>query len=354
MTETLLELEGVSKHYPVRSGALLRRQVGMVRAVDDVSLSIARGETLAIVGETGCGKSTTARLAMRLIEPTAGRIRFEGRDITHASRRDLNALRRSMQIVFQDPYASLNPRMTIGEILAEPLQVHKVGDPATHGPRVEELLRLVDLAPYHAQRYPHQFSGGQRQRIGIARALALSPKLIVCDEPVSALDVSIQAQIVNLLKDLQHEFKFSYLFISHGLAVVRHIADRVAVMYLGQMVEIADKRSLYERPRHPYTQALLAAAPEPNPAFRDKAVPAGDIPSPINPPPGCRFHTRCAMATEQCRQQVPALRPMGPGHQVACHHAEQVPLFQAAARPASPTAGLALRQAVYEKRRQAA
>ncbi len=355
MTSPLLELRGVSKHYPVYDGQIFRKQIAAVQAVDRIDLTLMRGETLAIVGETGCGKSTTARLAMRLIEPTEGEILFDGQDITRATRAQMNPLRRRMQIVFQDPYASLNPRMTIGEILAEPLRVHQVGDAASQARKVDELLRLVDLAPYHAQRYPHQFSGGQRQRVGIARALALSPQLIVCDEPVSALDVSIQAQIVNLLKDLQQRFDFSYLFISHGLAVVRHIADRVAVMYLGQLVEVGSKEDIYANPRHPYTQALLAAAPDPNPAARhDKPPVLGDIPSVLNPPSGCRFHTRCPMAQERCKAEKPALDPYSEGHAVACHFVKEVPPYRAHYHAQQPSAGLAARQALYAARRQAA
>ncbi len=355
MTAPLLELEDVTKHYPVFKGLIRKKQVGAVRAVDGVSLQINPGETLAIVGESGCGKSTTARLAMRLIEPTAGSVRFEGRDITHLDRAAMRSMRRNMQIVFQDPYASLNPRMTVEELIAEPMLVHGEGTPASRRARVLELLRRVDLAPYHAARYPHEFSGGQRQRIGIARALALSPKLIVCDEPVSALDVSIQAQVVNLLKDLQKELGLAYLFISHGLAVVKHMADRVAVMYLGQVVELASKQDLYRNPRHPYTQALLAAAPEPDPTRREAwNVLGGDVPSPLNPPAGCRFHTRCPLVQERCRTDVPNLRSIGAGHSAACHFAETVPTFShaAAAREESPSRRRRL--ALYEaSRRQA-
>lgn len=326
MTAPLLELENVTKHYPVFKGLIRKRQVGAVRAVDGVSLQINPGETLAIVGESGCGKSTTARLAMRLIEPTAGSVRFEGRDITHLDRAALRSMRRNMQIVFQDPYASLNPRMTVEELIAEPMLVHGIGTAASRRARVLELLGRVDLASYHAARYPHEFSGGQRQRIGIARALALSPKLIICDEPVSALDVSIQAQVINLLKDLQAEFGLSYLFISHGLAVVRHMADRVAVMYLGQVVELADKAKLYANPRHPYTQALLAAAPNPDPAAREtSSILGGDVPSPLNPPAGCRFHTRCPLAQKRCEHELPLLRSLSAGHSAACHYAETIP-----------------------------
>ncbi|TGD96151.1 ABC transporter ATP-binding protein [Methylobacterium nonmethylotrophicum] len=324
----LLELDDVRKHYPVHQGLILRRQVGIVRAVDGVSLRIAVGETLAVVGESGCGKSTLARLALRLIEPSGGTIRVEGRDVTRDGRAALRPLRRQMQVIFQDPFASLNPRMSVEEILAEPMLVHGIGDAASRAARVRELLGLVGLASYHADRFPHEFSGGQRQRIGIARALALSPKLIVCDEPVSALDVSIQAQVVNLLKDLQAEFGLAYLFISHGLAVVKHMADRVAVMYLGQVVETAPAKVLYANPRHPYTQALLSAAPVPDPTRRN-ARPAldGDVPSPMNPPPGCRFHTRCTVAQARCREEAPGLRPIGAGHEAACHFAETIPAF---------------------------
>ncbi len=331
MTKPLLELKGVSKHFPVKKGLIRQKVIGTVRAVDDVSLTVMPGETLAIVGESGCGKSTTARLALCLMTPTEGQIIFEGQDVTKASKQELYELRSKMQVVFQDPYASLNPRMTVGELIAEPMVVHNVGTEASRRERVLDLLRRVDLAPYHANRYPHEFSGGQRQRIGIARALALKPKIIVCDEPVSALDVSIQAQVVNLLKDLQEEMGLSYLFISHGLPVVKHMADRVAVMYLGQVVEIADKDKLYKNPRHPYTQALLAAAPQPDPSTRGKwDVLGGDVPSPLNPPSGCRFHTRCAFATDLCKSTVPALKERETGHSVACHYDNEIPKFVAA------------------------
>ncbi|TNC07200.1 dipeptide ABC transporter ATP-binding protein [Methylobacterium terricola] len=353
MTGPLLELDGVRKHYPVHEGLILRRQVGAVRAVDGVSLSIAAGETLAVVGESGCGKSTLARLALRLIAPSAGTIRFDGRDVTHDGRAALKPLRRQMQVIFQDPFASLNPRMSVEEILAEPMLVHGLGDAASRAARVRELLDLVGLARYHADRFPHEFSGGQRQRIGIARALALKPRLIVCDEPVSALDVSIQAQVVNLLKDLQAEFGLAYLFISHGLAVVRHMADRVAVMYLGEVVETAPVGALYAAPRHPYTQALLAAAPVPDPARRP-ARPAlgGDVPSPMKPPAGCRFHTRCIVAQARCREEAPALRTLGPGHAAACHFAETVPAFTRLGA-GERHARLQARLALYERKRAA-
>ncbi|MCP1848130.1 MULTISPECIES: ABC transporter ATP-binding protein [unclassified Bradyrhizobium] len=328
MIAPLLKLENVEKHYPVRKGIIRQKQVGTVRAVDGVSLCIDPGETLAIVGESGCGKSTIARIAMRLIDATAGAVWFEGRNITALPPRELRGLRQDMQMVFQDPYSSLNPRMTVEELIAEPMLVHGKGTLASRRAHVMDLLRRVDLAPYHATRYPHEFSGGQRQRIGIARALALSPKLIVCDEPVSALDVSIQAQVINLLKHLQSEFNLSYMFISHGLAVVRHMADRVAVMYLGQVVEIASRHSLFANPRHPYTRALLASVPEPDPTSRGNwRVLAGDVPSPLALPSGCRFHTRCPFVQDRCRTEAPILNQLAPQHEVACHFAETIAPF---------------------------
>ncbi len=326
MSGPLLEVSDLAKHYPVRKGLLLAKQVGTVRAVDGVSFTLDRGETLALVGESGCGKSTTARLVLRLIEPSAGALRFEGRDITGISGSALRAMRRRMQIVFQDPYASLNPRLTVAETIAEPMQVHGIGDAASRRARVAELLSLVGLRGFHAERYPHEFSGGQRQRIGIARALSVQPDLVVCDEPVSALDVSIQAQVVNLLKDLQRRFGLAYLFIAHDLAVVKHVADRVAVMYLGRIVETARKRDLFAAPRHPYTRALLAAIPHPDPTRRGQVKPlGGDVPSPMNIPPGCRFHTRCPFAQDRCRSEEPALRTLADGHSAACHFAETLP-----------------------------
>jgi oligopeptide transport system ATP-binding protein len=322
----LLEVTGIARHYPVKKGLVLAKQVGVVRAVDGVSFALARGETLALVGESGCGKSTTARLVLRLIEPSAGEIRFDGQDVTRVQGAELRRLRRRMQIVFQDPYASLNPRLTVADAIAEPMAVHDIGNAASRRARVRELLGLVGLAPFHAERYPHEFSGGQRQRIGIARALAVEPELVVCDEPVSALDVSIQAQVINLLKELQGRLGLSYLFIAHDLAVVKHMADRVAVMYLGQIVEMGEKRSIFANPRHPYTRALLAAIPRPDPARRGSVVPlGGDVPSPMDPPPGCRFHTRCPHAQAICREQVPALRELEPGHRAACHFSEELP-----------------------------
>jgi oligopeptide transport system ATP-binding protein len=326
VTGPLLEVTDLAKHYPVKRGLLRAKQVGTVQAVDGISFALHRGETLALVGESGCGKSTTARLALRLIEPTRGTLRFDGEDVTRLTGGALRQLRRRMQIVFQDPFASLNPRLAVADAIAEPMTVHGMGDAASRRARVLELLRLVGLAPFHAERYPHEFSGGQRQRIGIARALAVQPELVVCDEPVSALDVSIQAQVINLLKDLQQRFGLAYLFIAHDLAVVKHMADRVAVMYLGRIVEVAETRSLFRAPRHPYTRALLGAIPRPDPARRGQvATLGGDVPSPMNPPPGCRFHTRCPAAQDRCRVEDPALRPLAGGHAVACHLAEELP-----------------------------
>jgi oligopeptide transport system ATP-binding protein len=322
----LLEVSGLAKHYPVKQGVILQKQVGTVRAVDGVSFHLNKGETLALVGESGCGKSTTARLVLRLIEPSAGTIRFKGQDVTKVVGGEMRALRRSMQIVFQDPYASLNPRLTVGDAIAEPMVVHNIGDAASRRAKVNELLRLVGLQPFHAERYPHEFSGGQRQRIGIARALSVEPDLVVCDEPVSALDVSIQAQVVNLMKDLQARLGLSYLFIAHDLAVVKHMADRIAVMYLGQVMEVGDKAALFAHPRHPYTRALLAAIPHPDPARRGRVTPlGGDVPSPMAIPPGCRFHTRCPFAQDRCRVEVPELRQIAPGQQAACHFSETLP-----------------------------
>ena len=341
--EALLAVDGLTKHFRTRSG--------LVRAVDGVSFSLARGETLALVGESGCGKSTTARLVLRLIEPTAGSVAFEGRDITAIPGRELRKLRRRMQIVFQDPFASLNPRMTVGDTLDEPLRIHHYGNAARRRERVAELLDLVGLNVDQVRRYPHEFSGGQRQRIGIARALALEPALVVCDEPVSALDVSVQAQVVNLLDDLQTRLGLSYLFIAHDLAVVKHVATRVAVMYLGRIVETAPRDALFARPLHPYTRALLSAIPRPDPSQKlARQVPGGDVPSPLNPPPGCHFHTRCPHVTERCRTEVPPLRAIGAGHQSACHYAETLPPFEIGdARPIAPNA--ARRLALYAERR---
>jgi len=317
-TRALLEISDLKKHYPVRSG-ILRRKIGTVHAVDGVSFTVGVGETLGLVGESGCGKSTVARSILRLIEPTGGSIRLNGLDITHLGKADLRPHRRSMQIVFQDPFASLNPRMTAGDIVGEPLIVHGIATGNAKRERVAKLFEQVGLRADQMQNYPHQFSGGQRQRICIARALSLGPSLIVCDEPVSALDVSIQAQVINLLIDLQRKHGFSYLFIAHDLAVVAHISHRVAVMYLGRIVEIAEKRELFANPRHPYTQALLASVPVANPKTkRLKALVDGDVPSPINPPSGCAFHTRCRYAMERCRIETPKLADVGGQHQVAC------------------------------------
>jgi oligopeptide/dipeptide ABC transporter ATP-binding protein len=321
----LLEAEGLVRHFPAKY-SLLGRPTSYVKAVDGVSFSIDRGETLAIVGESGCGKSTVSRLVLRLIEPDAGAIRFEGRDLLAMDANELRAFRRDAQIIFQDPYASLNPRMTVGQILTEPLALHDLVRPEQRRGRVEELLRLVGLEPRFSRRYPHEFSGGQRQRIAIARALAVEPKLVICDEPVSALDVSIRSQILNLLRDLQERLGLAYIFVSHDLAVVKHIADRVAVMNLGRIVETADSEALFASPRHPYSRALLSAIPVPKPqAKRSRILLQGELPSALNPPTGCRFHPRCPFVVDRCRSDMPELMADQAGHATACHRTAELP-----------------------------
>jgi oligopeptide/dipeptide ABC transporter ATP-binding protein len=342
MSEPLLRAERLVKHFPVHMG-LFGRVRGTVQAVDDVSFELYAGETLALVGESGCGKSTTGKLLLRLIEPTSGKVWFEGRDLYTLSDREVRSLRREMQIIFQDPYGSLNPRMTVGDMLAEALHLHGL-HAGRERQRVIELLGLVGLAPEHAARYPHEFSGGQRQRIGIARALAVEPDLIVCDEPVSALDVSIQAQVINLLQDLQRRFGLAYVFIAHDLAVVKHIATRVAVMYLGKIVELADKHALFAGPRHPYTRALFSAIPVPDPAAaRKRTLLQGDVPSPFNPPSGCRFRTRCPWARERCAAEEP---PLEAG--VACHFWREIEPYGSAPRLTVVNERLARLQAAFQ------
>ena len=321
MTEALLKVKDLVKQFPIKGG-LLGRTVDSVHAVDGVSFELQPGETLGVVGESGCGKSTTGRCILRLIEPTSGEVWFNGKSVTGANKDELRALARDMQIIFQDPYASLNPRMTVAAIIGEALTIHKLTPTRqAYEARIVELLETVGLSADHMRRYPHEFSGGQRQRIGIARALAVSPKLVVCDEAVSALDVSIQAQVINLLEDLQEQFKLTYIFIAHDLSVVEHTSDRVAVMYLGRIVEIASAKDLYTSPRHPYTEALLSAVPIPDPSIKRKRIRLqGDVPSPINPPSGCHFHTRCPIAQKGlCDVQRPELKTVGSGHQVSCH-----------------------------------
>lgn len=320
----LLRVEHLVKHFPITRSKMLifSQQVGAVHAVDDISFSLIKGETLGLVGESGCGKSTTGRTILQLHRPTSGHVYFEGKDLAVMQGEELRKMRRRMQMVFQDPYASLNPRMTVGEIIGEPLIVHGLASPKEAEERVQDLLKLVGLNPSFSNRYPHEFSGGQRQRIGVARALALQPAMIVCDEPISALDVSIQAQVVNLLEDLQTEFNLTYLFIAHDLSMIRHISTRVAVMYLGVIVELADRNELYAHPLHPYTQALLSAVPIPDPVAEEKRkriILQGDVPSPVNPPSGCRFRTRCPLATAICSEARPEFREVSPNHWVACH-----------------------------------
>lgn len=329
----IIEVRDLKMYFPVTKGIVLRRKVGDVKAVDGLTFSIREGETLGLVGESGCGKSTTGRALIQLYKPTAGSVMFRGTDLTKLPAEEMRKARRRVQMIFQDPYASLNPRMTVGDIIAEPIMVHKLrqGKQAVRE-RVQELLSLVGLNPYFINRYPHEFSGGQRQRIGIARALAVEPEFVVCDEPVSALDVSIQAQILNLLEDLQDKLGLTYLFIAHGLAAVKHISDRVAVMYLGKMVELASGNELYQMPTHPYTQALLSAVPIPDPDVertRKRMILVGDVPSPLNPPAGCRFHTRCPIAIDKCKQDEPPFEDIGNGHQVACwRSSESISLMQ--------------------------
>jgi oligopeptide transport system ATP-binding protein len=340
--KVLLEARHVIKYFPIKAGVVFDRTVDHVHAVDDVTFSLKRGETLGLVGESGCGKSTLCRTLLRLEEPDSGEVVFEGRDIAHLPRRALRPLRNEMQMIFQDPYASLNPRKRVVQIIGDPMRLHGIGSRAELRRSVQSLLERVGLSPEHYNRFPHEFSGGQRQRIGLARALGLQPRLIVADEPVSALDVSIQAQIINLLKDIQAEHELTYVFVAHDLGVVRHVSDRIAVMYLGKVVEVSPAEDLYTRPRHPYTVALLSAIPLPDPkenAAREPLVLEGDVPSPIDPPPACRFHTRCPRATEICRQVEPPLIDYGRGHLAACHHpvnAGPDDLARAGVAPESP------------------
>ncbi|MCL4508551.1 MAG: dipeptide ABC transporter ATP-binding protein [Chloroflexi bacterium] len=330
LAQPLVRIDRLHVHFPITSGILLQRRVGAVKAVDDISFEIWKGETLGLVGESGCGKSTTGRAILQLTRPTQGKVYFGDQELTALSGEQMRRMRKHLQVIFQDPYSSLNPRMTVGSIIGEPLQIHRmVSNRAELRERVQELLRTVGLNPYFVNRYPHEFSGGQRQRIGIARALALRPDFVVCDEPISALDVSIRAQIINLLEDLQEQFHLTYLFIAHDLSVVRHISDRVAVMYLGKLVELADRKELYQSPKHPYTRALLSAVPIPDPQLerrRERIILTGDVPSPVNPPTGCVFHTRCPIAQRICGAEAPQWRDInGNGHMVACHFAQPGP-----------------------------
>jgi oligopeptide transport system ATP-binding protein len=320
-SDILIEVKNLKMYFPVTSGIIFQRKIADVKAVDDISFFIRRGETLGLVGESGCGKSTTGRAMLQLYRPTAGQVLFDGLDLCKVKGNQLRLFRRKMQMIFQDPYASLNPRMSIGSIIGEPLVIHKLASGKQRRERVQELMRIVGLNPYYANRYPHEFSGGQRQRIGVARALAVEPNFIVCDEPVSALDVSIQAQIINLLEDLQEKFNLTYLFIAHDLSVVRHISDRVAVMYLGKLMELSGRIEIYENPLHPYTKALLSAVPIPDPvveATRERIILTGDVPSPLFPPSGCVFHTRCPLVTDECREHIPEWRQKSADHWVAC------------------------------------
>ncbi|MDD3825036.1 MAG: dipeptide ABC transporter ATP-binding protein [Anaerolineae bacterium] len=320
----LVSIRNLKMHFPITQGIVVQRKIGAIKAVDGLNFDIVRGETLGLVGESGCGKSTTGRAILQLYRPTAGEVHFGGEDLTVVKGEKLRRMRRRMQMIFQDPYASLNPRMTVGDIIGEPLTVHNIAKGKDRRERVQELLRVVGLNPYFVNRYPHEFSGGQRQRIGVARALAVQPEFIVCDEPISALDVSIQAQIINLLEDLQEEFNLTYLFIAHDLSVVRHISDRIAVMYLGKIVELTDRKELYDNPLHPYTQALLSAVPIPDPVVEEKRrriILEGDVPSPASPPVGCNFNTRCPVAMDVCYEKEPDFVDVGGGHWVACYRA---------------------------------
>ncbi len=320
--KVLLQVKGLKKYFPINQGILIQRKVADVKAVDGLDFEINRGETLGLVGESGCGKSTTGRTILQLYRPTEGHVIFQDKDLATMKGEELRKMRRNMQMIFQDPYASLNPRMTVGDIIGEPLEVHNIAKGKEKKERVQELLQIVGLNPYFVNRYPHEFSGGQRQRIGVARALAVNPDFIVCDEPISALDVSIQAQIINLLEELQQKFNLTYLFIAHDLSVVRHISDRIAVMYLGKIVELTNRNALYDNPLHPYTKALLSAVPIPDPVVeekRERIILVGDVPSPVKPPSGCRFHTRCPLAIDICKKVDPEWRDVGNGHWVACH-----------------------------------
>lgn len=342
MGDALLEIRDLKMHFPIYEGVFVRKETARVRAVDGLTFNIERGETLGLVGESGCGKSTTGRAILQLYTPTAGEVLFDGKDLCKMGPKELHEQRRNLQMIFQDPYASLNPRMTVNDIISEPLKVHKLASGIQAQRRVQELMEIVGLDPRFIRRYPHEFSGGQRQRIGIARALACNPKFIVCDEPISALDVSIQAQIMNLLEDLQQEFGLTYLFIAHDLAAVRHISTRIAVMYLGNMVELATGEDLYERPSHPYTRALISAVPIPDPEVeetRERIVLEGDVPSPINPPSGCVFHTRCPFAWERCKKEKPAFHDIEQGHFVRCHLVEEPERAPGIISPASSGAG---------------